>query len=79
MLPDEKKQLEVFLSFIDKLEVSDEIADIAGEYMNKYRKSHGINMADAIIAATARHVDVTLYTLNKKHYPMEEVKVVRPY
>lgn len=79
MLPGEKKQLEIFLSFFDKLEVSDEIADIAGEYMNRFRKSHGINMADAIIAATARYADMTLYTLNKKHYPMEDINAVKPY
>lgn len=79
MLPGENKQLEIFLSFIDKLEVSDEIADIAGGYMNEYRKSYDINMADAIIAATARHADITLYTLNKEHYPMEDINVVKPY
>ncbi|HEY8500283.1 MAG TPA: PIN domain-containing protein, partial [Clostridia bacterium] len=55
------------------------IAEIAGRYLNKYRKSHGINMADAIIAATAKLTDSKLYTLNMKNYPMNDIEVIKPY
>lgn len=36
-------------------------------------------MVDAIIAASARQSGIVLYTLNKKHYPMEDIEVVKPY
>lgn len=79
MRPEEKHLLELFLSGFDKIEVTDTIAGTAGKYLNQYRKSHGINMADAIIAATAQHAGSKLYTINIKHYPMEEIEVYRPY
>ncbi|TFG89271.1 MAG: type II toxin-antitoxin system VapC family toxin, partial [Hyphomicrobiales bacterium] len=33
-------------------------------------KSHGVGLADAIIAATADSENAELKTLNVKHYPM---------
>lgn len=79
MRPEEAKQLDSFISSFEKVEVSAEIAKIAGMYMNRYRKSHGINMADAIIAASAKFIDAKLYTLNIKHFPMKDIDVIRPY
>lgn len=79
MRPEEEIKLERFLAGFEKIDVTDKIARSAGIYMNKYRKSHGINMADAIIAASAKHTDSKLYTLNTKHYPMSDIKVVKPY
>ena len=35
-----------------------------------YAASHGVGLADAIIAATATLEDAALGTLNIKHYPM---------
>jgi predicted nucleic acid-binding protein len=37
--------------------------------MSMYRKSLGINTADAIIAASALVRGAVLYTLNEKHFP----------
>jgi predicted nucleic acid-binding protein len=79
MRPDEEVQLVRFMRAFEKKEVTAEVADIAGNYMNQYRKSHGINMADAIIAATARKTGAKLYTLNQKHYPMTDIDVIKPY
>jgi len=36
-------------------------------------------MADAIIAATAKLTGSKLYTLNMKHYPMNDIEVIKPY
>jgi predicted nucleic acid-binding protein len=77
--PDEEGQLEYFLSGFRNIVLTGQIAEIAGRYLNKYRKSHGINMADAIIAATAKLTDSKLYTLNTKHYPMSDIEVIKPY
>ena len=55
------------------------IADRAGEYLRKFSKSHDLNIGDAIIAATAREMSLTLVTRNVKHYPMKDIVILRPY
>lgn len=79
MRPEEENKLARFMMAFQKIGVTEKIADIAGTYMNLYRKSHGINMADAIIAATARSSGAKLYTLNRKHYPMTDIDIIKPY
>ena len=79
MRPAEESLLERFLAGFEEIDVTKKIANLAGVYMNRYRKSHGINMADAIIAPSAKFIDSKLYTLNTKHYPMGGIEVVKPY
>lgn len=45
----------------------------AGDYLRRYRKSHGVEPGDAIIAATAAANGALLWTRNRKHYPMKEL------
>ncbi len=45
----------------------------AGEYMRQYRKSHAVELGDALIAATAVLHRANLWTRNRKHYPMKEL------
>lgn len=45
----------------------------AGEYMARYRKSHGVQIGDALIAAAAVLNHAALWTRNRKHYPMKEL------
>lgn len=45
----------------------------AGEYLRLYRKSHGVELGDALIAAAAMLNDARLWTRNRKHYPMKEL------
>jgi hypothetical protein len=52
--------------------VSPEIARTGGLYSRDYAKSHGIGLADAIVAATADAEAADVKTLNVKHYPMIE-------
>ena len=54
------------------LPVTPEIARNGGIYKRDYAKSHGVGLADAIIAATAQADHAELMTLNVKHYPMLE-------
>ena len=42
----------------------------AGEFLRKYRKSHGLELGDALIAASAELNGASLWTRNRKHYPM---------
>ena len=46
----------------------------AGEYLKSYAKSHGVELGDALIAASAFSSDRQLWTLNKKHYPMKGIR-----
>jgi len=45
----------------------------AGAYLKRYRKSHGVELDDALIAASAVIDSATLWTRNRKHYPMKEL------
>ncbi len=68
-----------FLDAFDRIGLDDSVAEAAGCYMNLYRKSHGLNTAGAIIAASALARGAELYTLNEKHFPMNDIKVIKPY
>ncbi len=45
----------------------------AGMYLHRYRKSHGVEVADALIAASAVANRAQLWTRNRKHYPIKEL------
>jgi predicted nucleic acid-binding protein len=45
----------------------------AGNYLHQYRKSHGVEISDALIAAAAVMNRAQLWTRNRKHYPMKEL------
>jgi predicted nucleic acid-binding protein len=45
----------------------------AGEYMSRYRKSHGVQIGDALIAAAAVLNHAAVWTRNRRHYPMREL------
>ncbi len=72
----EQVVLEELLSLFPVVPVSGEIAKKGGLYRRDYGKSHGVSLADAILAATAEAEDAELKTLNVKHYPM--LKGLRP-
>ena len=46
----------------------------AGAYLARYGRSHGVELADALVAAAAATSGLSLWTLNRKHYPMPDVK-----
>jgi predicted nucleic acid-binding protein len=46
----------------------------AGEYLRQFHGSHGVELGDALIAATASIHGLELWTRNKKHYPMKEIR-----
>ena len=66
----EQATLDSFISLFRVIPVDSEIARAGGLYRRDYRKSHGVGLADAILAATAEAEDAELKTLNIKHYPM---------
>jgi hypothetical protein len=66
----ELSALEEFVSIFRVAPVNGEIAKAGGLYRSKFGKSHGVGLADAILAATAEAENAELKTLNTKHYPM---------
>jgi hypothetical protein len=50
-----------------------EVGRQAGNYLRQYRKSHGVELGDALIAATAVANGAQLWTRNRKHYPMTDL------
>lgn len=77
--PGEEDFINSLLRIFQETNVDSAIADIAGKYMNQYMKSHGLTPVDAILAATAKKMNIPLYTLNKKHFPMTDIIVEVPY
>jgi predicted nucleic acid-binding protein len=46
----------------------------AGQYMKTYAKSHGVQLGDALTAACASVENLQLWTLNRRHYPMKDIR-----
>lgn len=66
----EAQAIDRFLSGVIVVNVDGDIAEQAGEFMQRFRKSHQLDIADALIAATAVHRGLALQTLKLKHFPM---------
>jgi predicted nucleic acid-binding protein len=67
---DEQRRIEALAAALGEIEMSGQISRLAGEYRRFYGRSHGVDLIDASIAATAALNDLTLVTLNLKHFPM---------
>ena len=68
--------LDNFISLFHVVPFTTEIAKLGGFYKRDFGKSHGVGLADAILAATAQVERAVLKTLNVKHYPM--FKALKP-
>jgi predicted nucleic acid-binding protein len=75
---DELTALEDFLMTFSIHGIDQEIASVAGKYLNQYSRSHHVGIADALIAATASRFNEELATLNTRDFPMLPA-VARPY
>jgi predicted nucleic acid-binding protein len=69
--PQETDTLVRLFHSIECTAVDGETGRLAGEYLRQYRKSHGVEIADALIAAAAVLHRAQLWTMNRKHYPMK--------
>ena len=75
--PEEEASNRHFFKWHNQIPINFAIAKLAGEYWNKYR-SVGINLIDYLIAATCKINRLTLLTMNTKHYPMKDIKIIDP-
>lgn len=69
----EKQSIERFFSSVVCVAIDDRIGKLAGTYLRQYGKSHNVEIADALIAASASWCGAALWTRNRKHYPMPEL------
>jgi predicted nucleic acid-binding protein len=77
MRPTEKPATLLFLAQFKTAPIDQQIIDKAGEYYRKWNSRCGVDVNDAILAATVLKTGGQIYTLNIKHYPMPEVPVQR--
>jgi predicted nucleic acid-binding protein len=74
VLPPEKTRLADLFAAIVCVPIEADVGRLAGDYLRQFEKSHGLDLGDALIAATASYHSVELWTRNRKHYPMKEVR-----
>ncbi len=71
--PHEYEALNNLFRALTCIPIDDETGHYAGLYLRQYRRSHGVEIADALIAASAVANNAELWTRNRKHYPMNKL------
>lgn len=64
----EQQTVERFLRRFEVVRLNELIADQAVDLIRRYRLSHGLLLADALIAATALSLNIPLATKNQRDY-----------
>lgn len=72
-LPHEHTVLTNLFDALLCVSIDSQTAYRAGEFLRKFRKSHGLQLGDALIAASAVVHRAKLWTKNRKHYPMTSI------
>lgn len=72
----EHGDIDAIFALMTAVPIDADIGRRAGHYLRLYRASHGLDLGDALIAATASIHGVPLWTRNRKHYPMKDVRLV---
>ncbi len=79
VFPAEMIKTDNILNEFELINVTDNIAKLAGLYWQQFiKKFKNLNILDCIIAATAREKSLTLVTLNSRHFPMNDISVSDP-
>lgn len=76
--PEEQDAVGDLFSALACVAIDARIGRRAGEYLRKFRKSHGLMLGDALVAATAALHDLPLWTRNRRHYPMTDMPWFSP-
>lgn len=79
MKAEEEENTLLMFSQFKTASVDQACIDLAGKLYRKWNPSHGLDINDAILAALAMQTGGKIFCLNKKHYPMPEVIVERPW
>ena|SRR5258708_2815514 len=79
MRKDEETKTLLFLSQFKTAPIDQSIVDTGGILYRKWNPTHGTDINDVLLAATVKQTGGKIYSLNKKHYPMPEIIVEKPY
>ncbi len=69
----------LLLSLFETVPVDAGIVDLGGELYRSWNPSHGVDVADALLAATVMKTGGKIHTLNVKHFPMPDLLVERAW
>lgn len=75
MKAEEEKSTLFFLSQFKTAPVDQRIVDAAAGLYRQWHPSHGLDINDAILAATVMETGGQIFCLNTKHYPMPDLLV----
>ena len=75
---EERASLRTFVSSFRVIPADGAICEMGGVFRSRYGASHGLDLIDAIIAATSVARQIALVTLNKRHFPMLK-QIIVPY
>lgn len=79
MRPRELAPTSALLAMMVWIDVTDAVAERAGQLANRYVRSYpGIDLVDYVIASTRERLGVALWTHNVRHFPMIR-GLVAPY
>jgi predicted nucleic acid-binding protein len=79
IFPSEIVKTENVLDELQTWDVTPEIAKQAGLYWQEYTKElKKLSLIDCFIASTANINNLTLVTLNTKHFPMRDINILNP-
>jgi hypothetical protein len=77
--PGEEESVQRLLNSMEEVGINGKIAETGGKYKREFGASHGLLLPDALVAACAKQTGATLITLNRKNYPMSDIKIQVPY
>jgi predicted nucleic acid-binding protein len=75
--PAERPAIAALFGSLNVIPIEASTGEVAGEQLAKYARSHGVQMGDALIAASALEGANELATFNSRHFP-GILKVVKP-
>ncbi|MCX7110458.1 MAG: type II toxin-antitoxin system VapC family toxin [Proteobacteria bacterium] len=75
----ELQKAEEFLKRFHVIKLNEDISEIALNLLIKYRLSHGLLIPDALIAATALHVEQSFISKNQRDYCFISDLLLLPY
>jgi hypothetical protein len=77
--PEEEPSTIHLLSHFHTAPVNETIVDTAAQLYRQWHPSHGVDINDAILAATAIHHGGRICCLNRKHYPMPDIVIEKAW
>jgi predicted nucleic acid-binding protein len=65
----EEEEVTALFVGLDPVTIDSMTGDLAGERLRRYRRSHALELGDALIGASVLQHGEALATFNRRHYP----------